>query len=78
MSVCLSINQLGQLHKGDVARWCDSVWNLIPFCHIEAMMRCLILGWTKSDVIDGLGVKTTAEDMCWCGTHLDPACLVLL
>lgn len=38
-----------------------------PWRHIECVIRRINLGWTKYDVIDGLGVKCTA---CHCSSEI--------
>lgn len=56
----LRFAQLGHLYKADVTWKCASLWILELSCHIEGNTRRIHLGWTKSDVTDGRGVKCTA------------------
>lgn len=52
----------------------DSVWILELWRHIDGFMRCIHLGWTKYDIIDGLGVKYTGRhcDKCYPPWHASP------
>lgn len=67
MLLKLRFARQGHLCEDDVMSKYDSVWILEVWRHIDGFMRCIHLGWTKYDIVDGLGVKYT-------GRHCDKCC----